>query len=277
MNKLELLNKVTKNELDVGVVNKEITLVKNSINTKLDSTNPVIGGRDLIMLGTRNVLNTLDNHSISGGGAPVVLGAGQSTSILASDHKISFIDHNTNKTEGYEHIWNDETVNLISDNDIKLFANQQNALTPKESYAVRVNGSGMDVNLSYLRLNNVNVQVSPPRTILWEGALYVKDTVNITPSKRLTTCANGWALVWSDWQGDTVGDWDFNITYIHKNAYAGNRSHVVSVPYNTGGLTLDGGIAVMCLNINDSNIRGLADNVGSAGKRDIVLRYIMEY
>ena len=117
---------------------------------------------------------------------------------------------------------------------------------------------------------------------LWTGASFMNETANITPSKRLSECAHGWVLVWSDYNDETssANTYDNVTTIVPKlngveNDWNGS-SLLCMLPTD---VTAEG-VATTCVKriyIYDDHITGFAGhNVGDSA-RDVVLRAIYEY
>lgn len=114
---------------------------------------------------------------------------------------------------------------------------------------------------------------------LWTGDRYMAATHTVTPTKPLTECANGWLLLWSDYNpGESVQNVDFATTFIPKRAYNGAKwtGHqflcVVPKHSNTEG----DGIIIKTLHISDTEIVGNSLNNASP-RNDVVLRAVYEF
>lgn len=134
-------------------------------------------------------------------------------------------------------------------------------------------------------LNGVPIAVPPNATALWAGSVsYMNSaTSGVTPSKKLSQCANGWILCWSDYNaGQTPtpeGDFDFVLTYIHKRHVVdfNGKTMTVAIP------NYDTSIVLKALIIYDDKIWGDPQNddattSGSIGNpNDVVLRRVWEW
>lgn len=117
---------------------------------------------------------------------------------------------------------------------------------------------------------------------LWTGASFMNETANIAPSKKLSECAHGWVLVWSDYDDDTgtANQYDNVTTIVPKlngveNDWNGS-SLLCMLPTD---VTAEG-VATTCvkrLYIYDDHITGYVGNNVGASARDVVLRAIYEY
>lgn len=119
---------------------------------------------------------------------------------------------------------------------------------------------------------------------LWSGAYYMSETDEVTPSKKLSECRNGWLLLWSDYDAGTGrNNYDFVTTVIpKKNATGGawgRNSFLCDVPYHTGSDTTDTSNEKRCIKlvyISDDKIEG--HTINSQGDRtDVVLRAVYEF
>lgn len=117
---------------------------------------------------------------------------------------------------------------------------------------------------------------------LWTGQSFMDESANITPSKRLSECANGWLLLWSDYDDSTstANTYDNVTTMVPKlngvqNDWNGS-SLLCMIPTD---VTAEG-VATTCVKrvyIYDDHITGFAGNNVGAAARDVVLRAIYEY
>lgn len=117
---------------------------------------------------------------------------------------------------------------------------------------------------------------------LWTGASFMNETANIAPSKKLSECAHGWVLVWSDYDDETgtANQYDNVTTIVPKlngveNDWNGS-SLLCMLPTD---VTAEG-VATTCvkrLYIYDDHITGYVGNNIGASARDVVLRAIYEY
>lgn len=116
---------------------------------------------------------------------------------------------------------------------------------------------------------------------LWTGGYYLTSTQKITPSKKLSACANGWVLIWGDYDPDTqsTNDYDFVFTFIPKNAFAltNNKWHqAIMAGYGTATTVT---INAKQYSYTDTQIWGNdINNSPNAGNnnQDVVLRWVVE-
>jgi Siphovirus protein of unknown function (DUF859) len=107
--------------------------------------------------------------------------------------------------------------------------------------------------------------------VLWEGALYMKGDQNVTPSKSITNCPNGWILVWSHYSGGTAGDYDWNYTVVPKSHKSGTGVWAIV------GTHFDG-ITGKYVYVSNGSISGNNSNTDSTGERNtVVLRKVVSY
>lgn len=118
--------------------------------------------------------------------------------------------------------------------------------------------------------------------MLWEGALYMVATANITPSKPLSECQHGWVLVWSDYDPDTSTKNQYNVVTCcvpKKNAVGNNwngSSYMCSLPLKCND---DGTFEFTCkqVYIYNDHITGFAGNNQGDLNKGVVLSCIYEY
>lgn len=112
---------------------------------------------------------------------------------------------------------------------------------------------------------------------LWSGGttgLFMQEGQTVTPSKKLTSCRNGWVLVWSDYDDATnkAANYDFHYSYIPKFIATKHNGagHLFSVPYSPSGSI------EKFVNVSDTKLEGNAGNEINSDK-DVVLRYVLEW
>lgn len=116
---------------------------------------------------------------------------------------------------------------------------------------------------------------------LWSGAKLVKANETITPTKKLSECAHGWILMWSDWNVETSepSETDIATTLVPKknalgNNWTGQSLYALLPTYVTTAQAVT--IACKRLNIYNNRITGFALN-NAEPANDVVLRAIYEY
>lgn len=130
-----------------------------------------------------------------------------------------------------------------------------------------------------------NSQSNMKNSPLWGGvngsAAYLTDTQDLPMAKNLTKCANGWVLVWSDFQPQLVpavaSDADFVYTFIHKTAIQG-KWHQVVIPISSS--TTAYSLATKQIAFDDNSLWGAAMNSNSATANqtnEVVLRWVYEW
>lgn len=121
---------------------------------------------------------------------------------------------------------------------------------------------------------------------LWSGGAnggyYMTAGHTVTPTKKLSECRNGWALLWSDYDvGDQANNTDFYMSYIYKRAYTGQLwgggEWYCDIPsYSAGTATDSEQRVIKLLQIYDAKIVGTANNA-AAPRNDVVLRAVYEF
>lgn len=121
---------------------------------------------------------------------------------------------------------------------------------------------------------------------LWSGGAnggyYMTATHTITPTKKLSECRNGWALLWSDYDvGGQANNTDFYVSYIYKRAYTGQvwggGEWYCDIPsYSAGTATDSEQRVIKLLQIYDAKIVGTENNA-AAPRNDVVLRAVYEF
>lgn len=169
---------------------------------------------------------------------------------------------------------------LTADSEAMLFARSVAPITPAGS----LNSAEYDalrVLNGQLLLNSEVIATAGAHT-LWTGGYYLTSTQKITPTKKLSACANGWCLIWGDYDVDTLttNDFDFNFTFIPKNAspLTNNKWHqALMAAYGTASaLTING----KQYSYTDTQVWGSdINNSQNAGNNnaDVVLRWVVEY
>lgn len=121
---------------------------------------------------------------------------------------------------------------------------------------------------------------------LWSGGAnggyYMTAGHTVTPTKKLSECRNGWALLWSDYDvGGQANNTDFYMSYIYKRAYtgqtwAGGQWYCDIPSYSAGTATDSEQRIIKLLNIYDAKIVGTENNA-AAPRNDVVLRAVYEF
>jgi hypothetical protein len=75
----------------------------------------------------------------------------------------------------------------------------------------------------------------PDQIPLWEGNVYPLSEDTITPSKRLSECANGWLLRWQRRTASGLENNNYQYTYIPKIHLLSSNGGVRVVLGSTGG------------------------------------------
>lgn len=111
---------------------------------------------------------------------------------------------------------------------------------------------------------------------------YMSEGQTVTPAKKLSECANGWMLIWSDYDPDTsaTNNHDQCCTPIYKkNGECANwngEGFLCAIPVYANEDGTANNISIKNVNVYDNKIVGKAKNsVGE--RRDAVLRAIYEF
>ena len=144
-------------------------------------------------------------------------------------------------------------------------------------------GSSGDVYSNYLQDSFKGwrrIYEVAPATLWSHVGQYMAASHTATPSKALSECANGWLLLWSDYDaGDTSQNLDFCTTIIPKKNYAGEawsgQKWLCTIPYASDSSAGDK-ILIKTLHIHDDKIVGDALNNVSP-RNDVCLRAVFEW
>jgi hypothetical protein len=178
-------------------------------------------------------------------------------------HAVTFTVPNDNRITGLQLVINGTNVNWIQVDGVQLVAGTMPSLyAPEDSLWKMHNGI----------IPNLNRQ-----RILWSGAYYMQGGQTIYPAKKIGDCANGWILVWSDYDSDTASANNFNwvmmpvfrdqvIRYEGQGAY-------FPVPVSTPPESL----ANVYLYLYNDRISGNDLNSSTPTMRDQVLRTVYEW
>lgn len=115
-------------------------------------------------------------------------------------------------------------------------------------------------------LNGNTVALGNNKDSLWEGGMYMTAGHVIEPSKKITDCPNGWALMWDQFRNGAVQGYGYNWTFVHKSqAGYGGGVHFILASSKNNYLS-------KYLYFNDPRyIRGNDDN-NKAGSEYLVLK-----
>lgn len=123
---------------------------------------------------------------------------------------------------------------------------------------------------------------------LWSGAMYMSSPNStpqtVTPSKKLSECAHGWLLLWSDYDpGEGANDSDFVTTMIPKRNPSGGtwggKSFLCDIPRYVGSDASDTTTEkriIKPIYVHDNCLKGSYQNASSE-RSDVVLRAVYEY
>ena len=116
--------------------------------------------------------------------------------------------------------------------------------------------------------------------VLWTGAKYMQNGQTVQPSKKLSQCAKGWILVWSDYDPDTNTSYDVNFVYTFIPKW-----HAYNFPGDGIFFTIQANVGRDALTskylyVDDINITGHAENndpTGNPWSDDVVLRNVLAW
>lgn len=200
-------------------------------------------------------------------------GTGVATTVARSDHNH---DGTYLKLNGGGTVTGGETVfrNIyvtLSNSDLKF--TDTDGSTP-----IIINKNGILYSGLFFVSNtlpNPTVWVNFTQSVLWSGAKYPTGSDTITPSKTLSSCSQGWILVWSDYDPG-VGPNDYNWVYTFVPKFHGTN-------YSGGGVyfempTTRTQYTRKMLYIYNDKIVGNDDNDDSdIWANDVCLRYVLEW
>jgi hypothetical protein len=116
--------------------------------------------------------------------------------------------------------------------------------------------------------------------VLWSGAYYMTDTQTVTPSKKLSDCANGWLLIWSDYDmsTSTINDYGFAVSVVPKSFpeifSGGGVFYPIIDTMNATNIVFTG----KYLYIYDGYITGNSlNNVDAIKANEVILRRIVSF
>ena len=118
-------------------------------------------------------------------------------------------------------------------------------------------------------------------TPLWSGSYQMDNTETVTPSKKLSECAHGWILMWSDWnvESSEPSETDIATTLVpKKNALGSNWTGQSLYALLPTYVTTAQAVTIACkrLNIYNNRVTGFTLN-NAEPANDVVLRAIYEY
>lgn len=118
--------------------------------------------------------------------------------------------------------------------------------------------------------------------LLWSGVGYMTETQTVTPSKKLSECANGWIVEWSDYDdsSNSANNYQFVHTPIYKRNVLGTWNGQ-SVAFTIGTYVSNDGATIQNsikhLFVYDNKLVG--DSVNNTGtiNRDVTIRAVYEF
>jgi hypothetical protein len=108
--------------------------------------------------------------------------------------------------------------------------------------------------------------------VLWSGGYYMAEGQSVTPTKALSKCPNGWVLVWSEYDGATSQQFDYNFTIVHKHILNTGGTGVWSII----GTTWDSVNGKYCY-FTDTLITGHDKNNDAGARSNATLRHVLAW
>ena len=155
----------------------------------------------------------------------------------------------------------------------------------KSGKDINSSNQGTDYDRFYMRDNGfyVNHDTTPifkvadngrmyyPATMLWSGGWFMVSGQDVTPSKPLSECRNGWVLMWSKYDNNKQYWADMVSTYIGKELVTTSNPAGVRIAFGGWGDVL----VHKYLTITDTQIKGNSQNSGGSptyGGRAVLVR-----
>ncbi|MDQ0150560.1 hypothetical protein ACFO6R_12760 [Eubacterium multiforme] len=113
------------------------------------------------------------------------------------------------------------------------------------------------------------------KTLLWKGSHYLNKGDTEVLSKKLSECANGISLIFSDYDPGTSNKTGNNYNWYEKfvskdGSYVNSGNYLISIPCNE-----DGGWIIKAIYVKDDRLEGCSNN-SMKDWNDVVLREIWE-
>lgn len=110
--------------------------------------------------------------------------------------------------------------------------------------------------------------------LLWSGAWGMMATTTCTPSKAISKCMRGWAILWSYGTTNAARNTDYNITYVPKWFATGHSGAgwITVLHTNSGGHDTQ-----KYVYITDTTIKGNGNNGKKGQNADFVMREVREW
>ncbi|WP_270785685.1 hypothetical protein [Enterococcus faecalis] len=147
-----------------------------------------------------------------------------------------------------------DIVQLMENNEPKAMATVVEAVDGLENYPTKV-----DTDKAYLKVPTIDE--------LWSGGWFMNGSQTVTPKKKLSECANGWLLVFTNAENDASTKTEFQYLFIHKRHVKKYSATGIVFPTASYNGTKTG---VKYLYITDTNIKGNDLNGNAANKFKIM-------
>lgn len=147
-----------------------------------------------------------------------------------------------------------DIVQLMENNEPKAMATVVEAVDGLENYPTKV-----DTDKAYLKVPTIDE--------LWSGGWFMNGSQTVTPKKKLSECANGWLLVFTNAENDASTKTEFQYLFIHKRHVKKYSATGIVFPTANYNGTKTG---VKYLYITDTNIKGNDLNGNAANKFKIM-------
>ncbi|EPI39322.1 hypothetical protein [Enterococcus faecalis] len=147
-----------------------------------------------------------------------------------------------------------DIVQLMENNTPKAMATVVEAVDGLENYPTKA-----ETDKAYLKV--------PTADELWAGGVFMNGSQTVTPKKKLSECANGWLIVFSNSENDASTKTEFQYLFVHKRHLKKySATGIVFPTANYNGTK----IGVKYLYITDTNIKGNDLNGNAANKFKIM-------
>ncbi|EGO5058335.1 hypothetical protein ACFJZD_13455 [Enterococcus faecalis] len=147
-----------------------------------------------------------------------------------------------------------DIVQLMENDTPKAMATVVEAVDGLENYPTKA-----ETDKAYIKVPTVDE--------LWAGGWFMNGSQTVTPKKKLSECANGWLIVFSNAENDASTKTEFQYLFVHKRhvkKYSATGIVFPTANYN-GAKT-----GVKYLYITDTNIKGNDLNGNAANKFKIM-------
>lgn len=199
-----------------------------------------------------------------------------------SQWESQFIDFMTENQTKFDEKLNelsgiDASTVLDLSRDVAYLKTDVNTLTNTSNDTVE-KVENIEENL--VSINSDLAELKRGSSLLWQGGDTMGTDSVVTPSKPLTTCKNGWILVWSAYDADagTAGDTRINTTIVPKGLLNLKSKIDVTTPI-VYALGAAGVIeqAAKRVYVDNYNISGYAGNTAGLYNGNVCLRAVFEY